>query len=94
MLHLDLDGGKNSDQVDDLIVMELANKCSWLKSLNLSQGVHKLRMKITIVGISKIVEGCLQLQLLNLYGCREVTDIGVSKIGERCSQLQSLDLTY
>ena len=75
-------------------MMELANKCSWLKSLNLSQGVHQLRIKITNVGISNIIEGCPQLRLLNLYGCREVTDIGVSKIGERCSQLQSLDLTY
>ena len=92
-LNFDLGDEKNSDQVDDLIVMELAKKYSGLKSLDLS-GSYDFPMKITDSGISKIGEGCPQLQSLNLYCCTEVTDVGITKIGEGCPQLQSLNLTY
>ena len=90
---LDFDSGKkNSDQVDDLIVTKLAKKYPGLKSLDLS-GSYDFPMKITNVGILKIVEGCRQLQSLNLVYCVKVTDVGIIKIGEGCPQLQSLDLS-
>ncbi len=43
--------------------------------------------------ITKIGEGCPQLQSLNLFRCKQVTDVGITKIGEGCPQLQSLDLS-
>ena len=53
---------------------------------------------MTDVGITKIGEGCPQLQLLNLsggLGCdMKFTDVGITKIGEGCPQLQSLYLTW
>ena len=48
---------------------------------------------MTDVGITKIGEGCPQLQSLNLYYCSQVTDVGITKIGEGCPQLQSLNLS-
>ena len=50
-LNFDL-GEKNSDQVNDSIVMELVKKYSRLKSLDLC-GSDDLPMKITDVGITK-----------------------------------------
>ena len=90
-LNFDLGDEKNSDQVDDLIVIELAKKYSGLKSLDLS-GSYDFPMKITDSGISKIGEGCPQLKSLDLSFCRKVTDIGITKIAEGCPQLQELDL--
>ena len=89
-LNFDL-GKKNSDPVDDLIVTKLTEMYSGLKSLDLCGSYHFL-MKITNVGITKIGEGCPQLQLLNLTYCVKVTDVGITKIGEGCPQLQSLNL--
>ena len=88
-LDFDLDDDKNSDQVDDLIIMGLAKKYPGLKSLDLS-GSSDFPMKITDVGISKIGEGCPQLQKLYLDSRAEVTDAGISKIKEGCQQLQVL----
>ena len=45
---------------------------------------------MTDVGITKIGEGCPQLQELYLDSCTEVTDAGISKIKEGCPQLQLL----
>ena len=82
---LDFDlGGKNSDQVDDSIVTKITEMYSGLKSLDLCGSYHFL-MKITNVGITKIGEGCPQLQSLDLFGCNQVTDVGISKIGEECT---------
>ena len=53
-------GKKNSAEVNDLIVMELAEKYPRLKALDLS-GSYKFPMEITDVGITKIGEGCPQL---------------------------------
>ena len=82
-LNFDL-GKKNSDPVDDLIVTKLTEMYSGLKSLDLSGSYH-FPMKITDVGISKIGEGCPQLQSLNLTGCSQVTDVGISKIRKGCA---------
>ena len=82
-LNFDLGGKKNSDQVDDSIVMELVKKYSRLKSLDLC-GSDDFPMKITDVGITKIGEGCPQLQSLNLYKCSKVTDVGISNITDAC----------
>ena len=76
-LDFDLGDDKNSDQVDDSIVMGLANKYSGLQSLVFG-GSFRCPGKITNVGISKIVEGCPQLQSLNLRLCYKVTDVGMS----------------
>ena len=91
---LDFDlGKKNSDQVDDVIIIELAKKYPGLKSLDLS-GSYDFPMKITDSGISKIGEGCPQLKSLDLSACQQVTDVGITKIGEGCPQLQSLNLSF
>ena len=84
-------GDKYNDQLYDLILIKLAGKHSKLKSLNLS-GSYSFRRKITDSGISKIGEGCPQLQSLNLNFCSQVTDVGITKIVEGCPQLQSLNL--
>ena len=78
-LNFDLGGEKNSDPVDDLIVMKITETYSGLKSLNLSNCSH-----VTDVGISKIGEGCPQLQSLNLYNCSQVTDSGIANITNAC----------
>ena len=91
-LNFDL-GEKNSDPVDDLIVTKLTEMYSGLKSLDF-RGSYDFEMKITNVGITKIGEGCPQLQSLNLAYCVEVTDVGITKIGGGCSQLQSLNLQF
>ena len=77
---LDFDlGEKNSDPVDDLIVTKLTEMYSGLKSLDLC-GSRRFPMKITNVGITKIGEGCPQLQSLNLSYCSQVTDVGIANI--------------
>ena len=86
---LDFDlGEKNSDPVDDLIVTKLTEMYSGLKSLDLS-GSFKFRMTITDVGITKIGEGCPQLQLLSLSNCSKVTDVGISNITNACEIIKS-----
>ena len=64
--------------------------CLQLLSLSISDYCSQ----VTDVGISKIGEGCPQLQSLNLYNCKEGTDVGITKIGEGCPQLQSLNLAF
>ena len=86
-----MDDKNKSDQVDDVIIIELPKKYPGLKSLDLS-GSYDFPMKITDSGISKIGEGCPQLQSLNLDYCSQVTDVGITKIGEGCPQLQKLNL--
>ena len=81
-LNFDL-GEKNINQLDDLIVTKLTEMYSGLKSLDLC-GSRLFPMKITNVGITKIGEGCPQLQSLDLSWCSKVTDVGISNITDAC----------
>jgi Leucine Rich repeat len=47
---------------------------------------------ITDVIVPALSLECVQLQLIDLRGCRRITDIGVSALGHGCGQLQSIDL--
>ena len=71
---------------DDFILKKVVGMHFELKSLCLKN------TQVTDSGISKIGEGCLQLQSLYLEGCDQVTDVGILKIGEGCPQLQELNL--
>ena len=48
--------------------------------------------QVTDVGITKIGEGCPNLQSLTLYNCEQVTDVGITKIAEGCPKIQKLNL--
>ena len=82
----DLNQIKSKNAGGDFLLNKIVGMHFGLKSLCLK------RTKITDVGISKIGEGCPQLQELNLIFCSQVTDVGITKIGEGCPQLQTLNL--
>ena len=47
---------------------------------------------VSDAGVRALAEGCPQLQLLDLAGCRKVTDAGVQALAKGCPGLEVLNL--
>ena len=77
---------ESKNAADDFVLKKIVRMHFELKSLCL------MNTRMTDSGISKIGEGCPNLQSLDLSSCSQVTDVGILKIGEGCPQLQSLNL--
>ena len=69
---------RSKNAADDFILKQIVGMHFKLKSLSLNN------TRVTDAGITKIGEGCPQLQSLDLYECSEVTNVGISKIGKEC----------
>ena len=77
-------------KIEAFVIM--LSKFGRIESLNFDLG-KKNSDPVDDLIITKLGEGCPQLQSLNLSYCSKVTDVGITKIGEGCPQLQSLNLS-
>ena len=50
-------------------------------------------MRITDIGVRKLVRPALCLEILNLSGCSQITDFTVSLLPDSCPHLKTLNLT-
>ena len=80
-------------QVDDTELMTIANGCTQLQSLNISDS-DGCSHNITDAGIIALATGCPQLQSLNIRYCYKITDEGIIALATGCPQLQSLSTSF
>jgi bacterioferritin-associated ferredoxin len=76
-------------KVDDVVLREVAARCTQLNYLNLS-----VCHSVTDEGLRAVAAACTQLTSLNLCDCRSVTDEGLRAVAAACTQLTSLNLTW
>jgi hypothetical protein len=55
-----------------------------------SSGAHLSWLDINENDVSAIVEGCRNIDSLDISRCQSITDIGVSRIAECCPNLKEL----
>ena len=76
-------------QVNDVVVLTVAARCTQLTSLDLSG----CRL-VTDEGLRAVAAACTQLTSLNLSCCYLVTDEGLRAVAAACTQLTLLELYY
>ncbi|KAK6915629.1 Leucine-rich repeat [Dillenia turbinata] len=61
-------------------------------------GLREVRMdkcvKVTDVGLARIVVGCGKLERLSLRWCMEISDLGIDLLSKKCHHLRFLDISY
>jgi F-box/leucine-rich repeat protein 2/20 len=87
LLSIDIIDNSRSHQVTDHTLQSIAEHCTRLQSLSLSDC-----RKITNAGLIIISEHCTGLHSLNLEGCHEISDSSIISISTHCTGLQSLNL--
>ena len=88
LLSIDIgDYNRPDPQVTDHTLQSIAEHCTGLESLSLSDC-----REITDSGVITISEHCTGLQSLNIQGCHQISDASIISISTHCTGLQSLNL--
>ena len=87
LLSIDISGEFNHSRVTDHTLQSLADHCTGLQSLSLSDC-----RKITDTGLVIISMNCTNLKSLKIYYCNKITDASIISISIYCSGLLSLNL--
>lgn len=84
---LTLNGMDQGYFVCSTTIMMLAQRCTFLKCISLSN-----LSSVRDCAIVAIATHCCALETLDMHGCSEVTDVAIVALAVNCSQLRKLDI--
>jgi hypothetical protein len=82
-----VDHYSSSSQLTDITLLSIAEHCTGLQSISLSNC-----RQITDTGLKMVSENCTSLQNLNIVSCNQITDASIISISIHCTGLKKLHL--